>query len=46
MKLALTDPMISAILSSLSIGAAAILIIILFLLPGVLAAIDPILRKR
>ena len=46
MKLALSDPMISAILSSLSIGAAAILIIILFLLPGVLAAIDPILRKR
>ncbi len=46
MKMALTDPMISAILSSLSIGAAAILIIILFLLPGVLAAIDPILRKR
>ena len=46
MKLALTDPMISAILSSLSIGAAAILIIILFLLPGVLAAIDPVLRKR
>ena len=46
MKLALTAPMISAILSSLSIGAAAILIIILFLLPGVLAAIDPILRKR
>ncbi|MBR5064474.1 MAG: MMPL family transporter, partial [Bacteroidales bacterium] len=46
MKLALTDPMISAILSSLSIGAAAILIIILFLLPGILAAIDPILRKR
>ena len=46
MKLALTDPMISAILSSLSIGAAAILVIILFLLPGVLAAIDPILRKR
>jgi hypothetical protein len=46
MKLALTDPMISAILSSLSIGAAAILIIILFLLPSVLAAIDPILRKR
>ena len=46
MKLALTDPMISAILSSLSIGAAAILINILFLLPGVLAAIDPVLRKR
>ena len=46
MKLSLTDPMISAILSSLSIGAAAILIVILFLLPGVLAAIDPVLRKR
>ena len=45
MSVSISDAMIAAILSSLAIGAAAILIIILFLLPGVLAAIDPILRK-
>ncbi len=45
MSVSISDAMIAAILSSLAIGAAAILVIILFLLPGVLAAIDPILRK-
>jgi hypothetical protein len=40
------DPMISAILRSLSIGAFAVLILILFVLPGVLAALDPLINKR
>lgn len=45
MSVSISDAMIAAILSSLAIGASAILIIILFLLPGVLAAIDPLIRK-
>ena len=40
------DPMIALILRSLAIGAFAVLLIILCLLPGVLAALDPVLRKR
>jgi predicted RND superfamily exporter protein len=46
MYLTMSDPMIALILRSLSIGALAVLILILFLLPGVLATLDPILRKR
>jgi len=40
------DPVIALILRSLAIGAFAVLLIILCLLPGVLAALDPVLRKR
>ena len=40
------DPMIASILKSLAFGAFAILLLILFLLPAVLAALDPLLRKR
>jgi len=46
MHLIMKDPMISAILRSLSIGAFALLILILFVLPGVLAALDPLINKR
>ena len=42
----MSDPVIALILRSLSIGAFAVLLVILFLLPGVLAALDPVLRKR
>ncbi len=43
MSVSMKDPMISGILSSLAIGALAVLLIILFLLPGVLAALDRVL---
>ena len=46
MYFTMQDPIIALILRSLAIGASAVLVIILFLLPGVLAALDPILRKR
>ena len=46
MHIIMKDPMISAILRSLSIGAFAVLILILFVLPGVLAALDPLLVSR
>ena len=46
MHIIMKDPMISAILRSLSIGALAVLILILFVLPGVLAALDPLLVSR
>ena len=46
MHIVMKDPMISAILRSLSIGAFAVLILVLFVLPGVLAALDPLMKKR
>jgi len=46
MSVTMADPMISSILSSLAIGAFSILLLILFLLPGVLAAIDPLISRR
>ena len=46
MHVVMKDPMISAILRSLSIGAFAVLILILFVLPGVLATLDPLMKKR
>ena len=46
MSITISDIMIAGILRSLAIGSAAILIIILFLLPGVLAALDPVIRKN
>jgi len=46
MSISISDVMIAGILRSLAIGSTAILIIILFLLPGVLAALDPVIRKN
>ena len=46
MHLIMKDPMISAILRSLSIGALAVVSLILFVLPGVIAALDPLMKKR
>ena len=46
MALDMDDPMIASILQSLSLGAFAILLLVLFLLPGVIAALDPLLFKR
>ena len=42
----MADPMIASILWSLSIGAMAVVFLILFVLPGVLAALDPLMKKR
>ena len=44
MSLVMKDPMIASILWSLSIGAFSIIIMILFLLPGVIAALDPLMK--
>ncbi len=46
MHLIMKDPMIASILRSLSIGAFAVVALILFVLPGVLAALDPLLVSR
>lgn len=46
MSLVMKDPMMSSILSSLAMGAFAVVVLILFVLPGVMAALDPLLKKR
>ena len=46
MSVTLKDAMIAGILSSLSLGALAVLLLILFFLPAVLAALDRLLGKR
>lgn len=46
MSLIMKDPMIAAILSSLAIGAFAVVSLILFVLPGVMAALDPLMKKH
>jgi len=46
MPYTMDDPMIGSVLKSLSIGAFAILLLILFLLPGVIAVLDPLLHSR
>ena len=46
LSLIMKDPMIAAILSSLAIGALAVVILILFVLPGVMAALDPLMKKH
>ena len=46
MHLIMKDPMIASILWSLSIGALAVVSLILFVLPGVLAALDPLMKKH
>lgn len=45
MSFVMADPMIASILKSLSIGALAAVIIILFLLPAMLAVMDPIISS-
>ena len=46
MFLVMKDPMIASILRSLSVGALAILVLVLFVLPGVVAALDRIMGRR
>ena len=46
MSMVLEDPVIASIMRSLSVGTMVILLLILVLLPGVVAALDPLLRKR
>lgn len=46
MSLFMKDPMIASILSSLSMGALAVVLLILFVLPGVIAALDPLFSRR
>lgn len=46
MAVTLSDPMITAILRSLGTGALTIVFLMLLVLPGVLAALDPLIRKR
>jgi len=46
MPYTMDDPMIASVLKSLAIGTFAILLLILFLLPGVIAVLDPLLRSR
>ena len=46
MFLVMKDPMIASILRSLSVGALAILVLVLFVLPGVVAALDRLMGRR
>jgi Predicted exporters of the RND superfamily len=46
MSLIMKDPMIASILSSLSMGSLAVVLLILFVLPGVIAALDPLFKRR
>lgn len=46
MPYTMDDPMIGSVLKSLSIGTFAILLLVLFLLPGVIAVLDPLLHSR
>ena len=46
MSFSMPDMIVASILKSLSVGSFAVLIFIIFLLPGVLASIDPILKPR
>ena len=47
MSITMGDPMISSILRSLAMGTTVVVFLILFVLPGVIAALDPLLiRKR
>ena len=46
MSMLLTDPTISLILQSISVGALSAILIIIFVLPGLLAAFDKIVVKK
>ena len=46
MHIVMSDPMIASILRSLSLGALSVVTLIILVLPGVLAALDPLMIKR
>lgn len=46
LSLVMKEPMIASILRSLSFGALAIVTLILFVLPGVVATLDPLMKPR
>ena len=46
MSLLLTDPTISSILGSISVGAFSAILLIIFVLPGLLAAFDKLVTKK
>ena len=46
MSVIMSDPVIASILRSLAVGTAVILLFVFLLLPGVIAALDPLLRRR
>ena len=46
MSFTMPDLLVASILKSLSLGALAALLFILFLLPGVLACLDPLIKPR
>ena len=46
MAFTMSDPMIAAILRSLGTGALAVVLLVMFVLPGVIAALDPLLVSR
>jgi predicted RND superfamily exporter protein len=46
MAFTMTDPMIASILRCLGTGSLAVVLILLFVLPGVIAALDPLFTRR
>lgn len=46
MSLVMSDKVIGSILSSLAVGTTVILLFVFFLLPGVIAALDPLFRRK
>lgn len=46
MYLVMEDPMIGSVVKSLGIGAFSAMILILFVLPGLIAAFDPLIYRR
>lgn len=46
MSLLLTDPTLSVILSSISVGALSAILLIVFVLPGLLAAFDRVIINK
>ncbi len=46
MSLIMSDKVIASILRSLAVGTAVILLFVFLLLPGVIAALDPVIRRR
>lgn len=46
MYVVMEDPMISSVVKSLGIGAFSALLLILFVLPGLLAALDPLICRK
>lgn len=46
MAFTMSDPMIAAILRSLGTGALAVVLLVMFVLPGVIAALDPLFNRQ